>query len=274
MIPPLPRLRLVYNRAARQIEDRSCCRGGPIRGQERRSAAHVGQGRHPPKQRSLFEKRPDLLGWSRPLSGRSALPGLRNPLRTQAVHADAVRPDLSRKLLCESFDRRARDPEAPHVDTREERADGRGGERQDYARALCGHAPRRCPGSQEMRRGTGTDRTHKILAGHLDERDQLYVLDRDGIEGNIYAPRSLHHLADMLLDGLLVQGVDLCGLGHSSSRGYLLRNLVERSDSASCEENSGSLTSVRRGHRAPYLSSTSVDHCGLALEQHVHPPVC
>src|SRR5215217_7966579 len=274
MIPPLSKVTSSLQPTAGQIDDRSRGRGGPVRGQESRSVAHVGQGRHPPQQRPLPEKRLDLLGWSRPLAGRSAFPGLRDPLRTEAVHADAVRPDLSRKLLCESFDRRARDPESPNVDAGEERADGRGGECQDYARALPDHAPRRRPGCQKMRRRACADRTHEIFAGHLDERDQLYVLDRDGVEGDIYAPRSLHHLADVLLDDLLVQSVDLRRLSHASSRGYVLGYLLERCDSASSEEDPCSPAGESTGHRTAYLSSTPVDHRVLALEQHVHPPVC
>src|SRR5215216_6696683 len=274
MIPPLSKVTSSLQPTAGQIDDRSRGRGGPVRGQESRSVAHVGQGRHPPQQRPLPEKRLDLLGWSRPLAGRSAFPGLRDPLRTEAVHADAVRPNLSRKLLCESFDRRARDPESPNVDAGEERADGRGGECQDYARALPDHAPRRRPGCQKMRRRACADRTHEIFAGHLDERDQLYILDRDGVEGDVYAPRSLHRLADVSVNGLLVQSVDLRCRGHSSSRGYVLRNLVESCNGTSCKEDPGPLAGESAGHRAAHVSSTSVDHSVLPFEQHVYPPVC
>jgi hypothetical protein len=125
-----------------------------------------------------------------------------------------------------------------------------------------------------MRRRASTDGTHEILAGHLDERNQLYVLDRDGVEGDIYAPRSLHHLAEVSVNRLLVQSVDLRRLGHSPSRGYVLRDLVERCDSASCEKDPGSLAGESTGHRAAYFSSTPVDYSVLPFEQHVYPPVC
>jgi hypothetical protein len=39
-------------------------------------------------------------------------------------------------------------------------------------------------------------------------RRALGVAEPDGVEGDVYAPRPLHHLADLLLDGLFVEGVD------------------------------------------------------------------
>src|SRR5215210_1228093 len=77
----------------------------------------------------------------------------------------------------------------------------------------------------------------------------------------------------MLLDGLLVEGVDLRRLGHSSNRPYALGDHVELCDGAPGEEYPRPLAGESTGDRAAHLSSASVDHGVLTLEQHVHPPV-
>jgi hypothetical protein len=85
----------------------------------------------------------------------------------------------------------------------------------------------RRPGGKEMCRSAGQDRTHEVLARHLYERDQLYVPDRDGVEGDMDAPGTRGHSVSMFVDRRLVERIDLCRLGHSSRRGDLSCHLVE-----------------------------------------------
>jgi hypothetical protein len=69
---------------------------------------------------------------------------------------------------------------------------------------LYGHVPRRSSAGQEMSRCAGQYRAHEVLARHLDERNQLDVTDRDGVEGDVDAPGLMDYLAEVSLDGLLV----------------------------------------------------------------------
>src|SRR5215211_2020179 len=92
---------LVDHRAAGEVEDGSGRRAGPVRSQESRGVAHVGERRHTSQQGPLLEKLFDLIRRTRPFLRRSALPGLRYPFRAQAVHADAALSELGRKLFRE-----------------------------------------------------------------------------------------------------------------------------------------------------------------------------
>src|SRR5215204_1881539 len=105
-----------------------------------------------------------------------------------------------------------------------------------------------------MRRRANHDRAYEILARHLRERDQLHVPDRDGIEGDVDAPRLLGYGVGVLLDGSLLKGVDLRRLGHSSRRGDLLGHLVERGKGATGEEDPCPLAGESAGYRAAYLA--------------------
>src|SRR5918997_550273 len=84
------------------------------------------------------------------------------------------------------------------------------------ARALSDHAPRHCPRGQELRPRSDRDRACEILERHLVQRLALDILHADGVEQNIDPPRRLGYSADVLLNGLLVQSIDLCRLCHSS----------------------------------------------------------
>ncbi len=72
----------------------------------------------------------------------------------------------------------------------------------------------------------GHDRLLEVFEGHLGERRSLYVPDRDEVEGDVDTSSTRDHGVSVLVDGLLVDGIDLRRLSHSSSgadlSGYLL----------------------------------------------------
>jgi hypothetical protein len=107
------------------------------------------------------------------------------------------------------------------------------------------------PGGKEMCRSAGQDRAHEVLARHLYERDQLYVPDRDGVEGDMDAPGTRGHSVSMFVDRRLVERIDLCRLGHSSRRGDLLppRRALR---GYGREEHPGSLAGESAGDGATY----------------------
>src|SRR5215207_2852005 len=124
-----------------------------------------------------------------------------------------------------------------------------------------------------MRRRAGHDRAYEILARHLRERDQLHVPDRDGVEGDVDAPRLLRYGLSMLLDGLLVEGVYSGRLGRSPRGGDLLSHRFDLGKRAAGEKDPRPLAGEGTGDGAADRSSRPVNHRVLGLEQHFRPPL-
>jgi hypothetical protein len=75
----------------------------------------------------------------------------------------------------------------------------------------------------------------------------------------------------MFLDGSLVEGVDLRCLGLAAGRDDLVRNAVERGESAPGEEDPRSLAREGPGGCTADGPTASVDHSVLVLKQHHSP---
>src|SRR3712207_5613262 len=86
------------------------------------------------------------------------------------------------------------------------------GDRQDHARALSDHASRHRPCGQELCPRGDDDRVGKILQRHVQKWCPLDVFHADGVEQEVDSSCLLGHGSDMLLDGLLVESVDLSRL--------------------------------------------------------------
>jgi hypothetical protein len=109
----------------------------------------------------------------------------------------------------------------------------------------------------------------EITQRHLQQRRALYVLHADRVEQHVDATRLRGHGIDMLPDGLLVERVDLRGLGHASRGHDLVRDGIEPGERTAGEEDLRSLARERTGDRAAYRPSRSVDH-GVLVEQQTH----
>jgi outer membrane protein assembly factor BamB len=134
------------------------------------------------------------------------------PIRPQAYHSDAVRPDLAGEHPREGLDHATRDPEAsgcmePLVTSGQ--AGGRCRERQDHAGSPVDHVAG-CGGrGQEVRRGGNVDGCREVVARHLHQRRSLQIAaDPDGIERDVDAARP-GNVCRVRLDLVAVQRVDL-----------------------------------------------------------------
>jgi hypothetical protein len=90
----------------------------------------------------------------------------------------------------------------------------------------------------------------------------------DQIERDVDAARRRRHIVGMLIDGLLIERVELCDLRGSARRTDPFHGRLELVGGSSGEEHLRSLTGERLGDRAADRASASVDHRVLSLEQH------
>ena len=80
----------------------------------------------------------------------------------------------------------------------------------------------------------------------------MNVLVADRVEGHIDAARFLGHGVGVLVDGALVQGIDLGRLRLSPCRGYLAGNDVQRPKRAAGQEDPRALAGERSGDRTAH----------------------
>jgi hypothetical protein len=95
------------------------------------------------------------------------------------------------------------------------------------------------------------------------------VRDTDGVERDVDPTRARRHRVGVLVDGSLVEGVDLRCLGPASGGGNLMRYPVELAPGTPGEEDRRSLTCEGPGDGAADRTTASIDHSGLVLQQHL-----
>ncbi len=105
-----------------------------------------------------------------------------------------------------------------------------------------------------------------------DQRDPLYVPARDEVEGDVDAARLGGHSPGVLVDGLLVEGVEFGHLGRPASGSDVLGDRLERLAGASGEEDPGALAGEGPGNAAADPSGGAVYDGVLVLKQQLHPP--
>jgi hypothetical protein len=124
---------------------------------------------------------------------------------------------------------------------------------------------------QEVRPGVGRDRQGELLDIQLGQRDtqNLRVRDADRVERDIDATRLIDHGLEMLVQGLLVESVDLGRLSGSAGGSEVLSDRFDRWPLAPGEKQLRPLR--RKGTRdsAADRASGSVDHRNLVLQHHL-----
>ncbi len=200
---------------------------------------------------------------------RACREGLGHTARLQGDDADAVRPELTGPLSAKTLD----GVEGGSKASEQRDGVGRPTERQDHPGSAPDHVSRGRPGGQEVRPHTGRDGSSEVLERHLHQRKPLHVSERDQVEGDVDAPGLAGHSVDIRVDGLLIERVDAGGLGHAAGRADLSGDLVELGPGASGQEDPGPFAGEGAGHRRADRAARSVDHSGLALQQHVDPPL-
>jgi len=178
---------------------------------------------------------------------------------------------LARQLPAEGVDRLERDLEASQVVVGRRVAVA--AEREDHARSLPDHVPRCRLRGQEHRPHGGHDRPLEVFERHLGQWGSLHVPVRDEVEGDVDPSGRRGHSVGVLVDGPLVERVDVRCLGHPSGGADLRGHLAELRLGATGEEDLGSLAGEGTGHRAADGAAPSVDDGVLVLEEHVDPPI-
>src|SRR5205823_15056232 len=107
--------------------------------------------------------------------------------------------------------------------------------------------PGGCPGRQEVCSHRVCDRLKKILNRYVQQR-LLDICVGDEVERDIDGAGLLNHRIDILVNHLLVEGIDHVSVRSAAMRADLVGDLVERSQGATGEENPGSLVSKGTGH--------------------------
>ncbi len=106
--------------------------------------------------------------------------------------------------------------------------------------------PGGCPGRQEVCSHRVRDRLKKILNRYVQQR-LLDICVGDEVERDIDGAGLLNHRIDILVNHLLVEGIDHVSVRSAAMRADLVGDLVERSQDATGEENPGSLVSKGTG---------------------------
>src|SRR5258708_35538784 len=122
-----------------------------------------------------------------------------------------------------------------------------------------------------MRSRVSGDRSREALDRQLRERDPLNPRLRNGgnrIEGDIDTPRFLFYRAGVVLDGLLVESIDLRRLRSSTCGDDLLRRPFDRTEVATRQKDLRALAGKCTGYRSADRASGAVDDRVLVLEQH------
>ena len=112
----------------------------------------------------------------------------------------------------------------------------------------------------------------EVFEWHLGERRPLEVSVGDEVDGDVDAPCPLGQGVGVLIDGSLVEGIDLRRLGRPSRGADLLGRFLEALQGSTGEGDPRALAGEGAGDRGAHLPSTAVDHGALVLEQHPRPP--
>ena len=122
---------------------------------------------------------------------------------------------------------------------------------------------------QEVRGDAGQDRQRKAVGWHLQERGALQVAaDPDRVERDIDPACLLHDRSEMLLDGLLIEGIDLRRHGGSARDGYLLGHGFDLCQGAARKEDVRPFTRKGTGNCTADMAACPKDDGVLVLEQY------
>jgi len=91
---------------------------------------------------------------------------------------------------------------------------------------------------------------------------------RDQIEGNVDPPRPYDHGIDVLVDGPLIEGIDLRRLSDAARGADLVGHRLQPFQGATGEEHTSPLPSECTSYGTTDRPAPSVDHSGLTFEQH------
>jgi hypothetical protein len=108
-----------------------------------------------------------------------------------------------------------------------------------------------------------------VLEGQLGERRPLDVEDADGVECDVDTACARRDRIGVVGDGVLVERVDLGGLGGAARRRNLLGYSIERGERTPGEKDVRSLACEGPGDGAADRAAASVDHGVLVLQQHL-----
>jgi hypothetical protein len=110
----------------------------------------------------------------------------------------------------------------------------------------------------------------KGVGGQLRQRHAVGRGARaDGVERDVETARSLDHGAEVLVDGLLVEGVDLGRLGDAAGSHDLFGDGIDLRHVASCQEEPRSFACEGAGDGAADRTPGGIDDGSLVLKQHV-----
>jgi hypothetical protein len=112
----------------------------------------------------------------------------------------------------------------------------------------------------------GGDGTDEVGDGHVDQRGPLHVPAGDEVERHVEAAGLGGPGVRVLVDGLLVEGVDLGDLGLPASGGGVGGDRLEGVAGAPGQEDPGALTGEGAGHLAADRPAGPVDDGALALQ--------
>jgi hypothetical protein len=90
----------------------------------------------------------------------------------------------------------------------------------------------------------------------------VYVRDADGVERDVDATRAGRHGVGVLVDGFLIEGVDLRRLGCAARGPDLVGHLVEGGEGAPGKEDVCSLACEAAGDRGADCTGAAVDRRG------------
>ena len=116
----------------------------------------------------------------------------------------------------------------------------------------------------------------EAFRGEFGERYSLnaFLRNADGVEGDIDASGLPDHGAEVFLDRLLVQRIDLGALGAAAGSDDVARDGVDRGKVAPGQEDRRPFAGKGAGDRAADGASGSVDDGGFVLKQHVPYSCC
>ena len=126
------------------------------------------------------------------------------------------------------------------------------------------------PGGHKVRPGVGRDRRGEPLDVQLDQGHNPVgrIRDPDRVERDVEVARLVDHGLEVLVHGLLVEGVDRRRLGGPAGGNDLLGDRFDRCPVAAGDKQRGPLAHKGAGDRAADGAAGAVEHRDLVGQQH------
>jgi hypothetical protein len=141
---------------------------------------------------------------------------------------------------------------------------------EDRPGALLDHPAGRGPGGDEVGPQADVDRRQQVVGGHVDERGALDVGPGHQVERHVDAAGRRDDLGDVVVDRLLVEGVEHGHRGRAAVRIDVTRDRVQRIAGAAHERDRRALPGVRPGHGPADPPAGPVDDRRLAFQHTSH----